>query len=82
MTSSKTCGPGFVLTTIQQTLQPLPGELGACMKLQFLKINNNSFSGSLPGAVGSLAGLLPVCRGMTTWCNRKVRLGINICLLV
>ncbi|VAH12025.1 unnamed protein product [Triticum turgidum subsp. durum] len=35
----------------------IPEELGACMKLQSLKINNNNFSGSLPGAIGNLAGL-------------------------
>ena len=35
----------------------IPEELGACMKLQSLKINNNNFIGSLPGAIGNLAGL-------------------------
>ncbi|XP_037445765.1 MDIS1-interacting receptor like kinase 2-like isoform X2 [Triticum dicoccoides] len=33
------------------------GQLGACMKLQSLKMNNNNFSGSLPGEIGNLADL-------------------------
>ncbi|XP_044452202.1 MDIS1-interacting receptor like kinase 2-like [Triticum aestivum] len=35
----------------------IPEQLGACMKLRSLKINNNNFGGSLPGAIGNLAGM-------------------------
>ncbi|VAH00197.1 unnamed protein product [Triticum turgidum subsp. durum] len=46
----------WVVTNISLPDAGIHGQLGT-MKLQSLKINNNNFSGSLPDAIGNLAGL-------------------------
>ncbi|KAI5017227.1 hypothetical protein ZWY2020_037605 [Hordeum vulgare] len=47
----------WVVTNLSLTDAGIHGQLGSCMKLQSLKINNNFFNGSLPGEIGNLASL-------------------------
>uniref|UniRef100_A0A8I6WZK1 non-specific serine/threonine protein kinase n=1 Tax=Hordeum vulgare subsp. vulgare TaxID=112509 RepID=A0A8I6WZK1_HORVV len=47
----------WVVSNITLPNAGIHGQLGGCMKLQSLKMNDNNFRGSLPGAIGNLAGL-------------------------